>query len=192
MIQLIPFDTSKAGKVPNYCLDNTRRGYGIQNKYGSAWIAWLHTEQHHDRNIPEGLDIPLYYSYTTTIDGVTENYGHINVRLKDGRVWSDGNIYPSLDAYLSTHAPRYVGWGESINDYKIIGDDMLTEDNFYRLFRGMLGRDPSQQEAEGFTRDPNTAVEALWNNGSKQRYEESKQPQEYVPYTLPNLYVKKG
>ena len=69
---------------------------------------------------------------------------------------------------------------------------MLTEDNFYRLFRGMLGRDPSQQEAEGFTRDPNTAVEALWNKGSKQRYEESKQPQEYVPYTLPNLYVKKG
>lgn len=124
MIQLIPFDTSKGGNIPNFCLDNVRRGYSIANKYGSAWEAWLHTQQHADRNFPAGLDIPLYYSYTTTLDGVTKNYGHINVRLANGTVWSDGKIYANLDSYLINHFPKFVGWGESVNDFKIIGEDM--------------------------------------------------------------------
>lgn len=118
--QLIPFDTSKGGNVPNLCLDNVRRGYGIGNKYGSAWEAWQHTQQHPDRNIPNGLDIPIYYSYNATIDGVTQNYGHINVQLANGTVWSDGNIYASIEDYTSKKLPKFVGWGESINDFKII------------------------------------------------------------------------
>lgn len=128
MKQLIPFNQSIAGNIHNFCLDNVRRGYGIDNNYASAWEAWEHTQQHTDP-IPEGLDVPLFYSYTANIDGVTANYGHINVRLADGTVWSDGTIYPNLDAYLTNHWPKYVGWGESVNDFKIIeteGDDMLT------------------------------------------------------------------
>ncbi len=118
-IQVRPFNQAQAGTTPNLCLDNVRRGYGIANKYGSAWEAWQHTEQHTDP-VPDGLDVPLYYSYTATIDGVTENYGHINVRLANGSVWSDGNIYAGIDTYLTGHYPKYVGWGESINDAKII------------------------------------------------------------------------
>jgi hypothetical protein len=101
------------------CLANVCLGYGIPNKYGSAWEAWQHTEQHTDP-VPDGLDVPLYYSYTATIDGVTQNYGHINVRLANGTVWSDGNLYSSIDGYLAGHWPKYVGWGESINDVTII------------------------------------------------------------------------
>lgn len=145
MIQLRPFDTSKGGSVPNLCLDNVRRGFSIGNKYGSAWIAWQHTQQHADRNIPAGLDVPLYYSYTTTIDGVTENYGHINVRLKNGTVWSDGKIYSSIDDYLAYHYPKFVGWGESINDVNVIqGGNMETVnegdiDNCYIWWIGRKG-----------------------------------------------------
>lgn len=117
--QVRPFDTSKGGNIPNLCLANVVKGFSISNKYGSAWMAWGHTEQHTEAP-PDGLDVPLYYSYTTTIDGVTANYGHINVRLKNGTVWSDGNIYASIQDYTSKKVPKYVGWGESINDFKII------------------------------------------------------------------------
>lgn len=125
--QVIPFNTTKGGTTPDLCLSNVSMGYGIGNKYDSAWEAWQHTQQHTDRNVPSGLDVPVYYSYTTTIDGITKNYGHINVQLKNGTVWSDGNIYTSIDDYTSKKAPKFVGWGESVNDVKVIeGDDMST------------------------------------------------------------------
>lgn len=130
MIQLIPFDQSKGGKIPNLCLDNVVKGYQIQNKYASAWEAWQHTEQHTDP-VPSGLDVPLFYAYTTTLDGITKNYGHINVRLANGTVWSDGNIYANIEAYEAHHDPKFVGWGESVNDYKIIGGDMATDSVTY-------------------------------------------------------------
>lgn len=129
MEQVKPFNISKGGTTPNMCLANVTKGYGIPNKYGSAWQAWEHTQQHTDRNVPAGVDVPIYYSYTATIDGVTENYGHINVRLANGTVWSDGNIYASIDAYLANHLPKYVGWGESVNDVTVIkqGDDEMSQ-----------------------------------------------------------------
>ncbi len=149
MTQLVPFDVNKAGTTPNMCLDNVRRGYGIPAKYGSAWEAWLHTQQHPDRNIPMGLAVPLYYSYTATIDGVTDNFGHINTLLPDGRVWSDGKYYANLDAYLANHTPKYVGWGESVNDVKVItGENMnpSTQNvlDFFKAFRNKTDLTPTE------------------------------------------------
>lgn len=127
--QLTPFDPSKGGNVPNLCLDNVRRGYGIGNKYGSAWEAWEHTQKHPDRNVPVGVAVPIYYSYTVDLGDGPQNYGHINVQLPDGRVWSDGNYYTSIDGYMAHHDPKYVGWGESVNDVQVIkqGGDMVTD-----------------------------------------------------------------
>lgn len=140
MNQTRPFDPSIAGTIHNFCLDNVRRGFGIENKYASAWEAWEHTEQHPDRDIPDGLDVPLFYSYTANIDGVTQNYGHINVRLANGTVWSDGTIYANIDAYLYNHYPQYVGWGESVNDFKIIeGEDMSDIADFNFVNDAALG-----------------------------------------------------
>jgi hypothetical protein len=119
MEQVKPFNTALGGTTPNLCLANVTAGYSIPNKYASAWEAWEHTQQH-TGDPPPDLDVPLFYSYTATIDGVTENYGHINVRLQNGTVWSDGNIYSSIDAYEANHTPKYVGWGESVNDVIVI------------------------------------------------------------------------
>lgn len=177
MTQAIPFDTSKGGHIPNLCLDNVRRGYGISNKYGSAWEAWQHTEQHPGRTIPDGLDVPLYYSYTATIDGVTQNYGHINVRLSNGTVWSDGNIYASINAYTANHAPKFVGWGESVNDFKVIneGGNMpqpISPGDLDRLIKGMLGRDPTAEELNNpdYLANAALAIETFWNNGGEARF----------------------
>ena len=123
MTQVIPFNPAKGGNTPNLCLANVCAGYSIPNKYGSAWEAWQHTQQHTDP-VPAGLDVPLYYSYTVDLGQGAQNYGHINVRLANGTVWSDGNIYPSIDAYLANHYPKYVGWGTSINDVTILQGDI--------------------------------------------------------------------
>lgn len=150
--QIIPFDTSKGGNIPNECLDNVRRGYGISNKYGSAWEAWEHTEQHLDP-VPDNLDVPIYYSYTTTIDGVTQNFGHINIHLKNGTVWSDGNIYASIEDYTSKKLPKFVGWGESVNDVKVIkGENMEATinntDDAAEFIRWGFKREPLPNEVQ--------------------------------------------
>lgn len=116
MKQIIPFNQAKAGKKPLFCLQNVRLGFGIAAKYPNAITAWNNTEQHKNREVPEGLDVPLYYSWKVD--------GHINVRLADGRVWSDGNIYKSIADYEAKSAPVFLGWGESVNNVKVIGEKM--------------------------------------------------------------------
>lgn len=154
--QVIPFDQRKAGTVPTECLSNVRQGYGIPKGYKTAWQAWLHTQQHTDQP-PLGVDVPLYYSYTTTIDKVTDNYGHINVRLANGTVWSDGNIYANIQAYTANHKPMYVGWGESINDVTVLkGDNMdsvADKQDVKRLALGFFGEDYATKMTEQFVQD---------------------------------------
>lgn len=115
--QVKPFNPSAGGTKKGYCLQNVRLGYGVGPKYNTATEAWNHTEQHADRNIPSGVDVPLYYKYVDS----NGNEGHVNVRLADGRVWSDGTIYANLDDYTSKHsAVTYLGWGESVNGTRVI------------------------------------------------------------------------
>lgn len=132
-IQTVPFTPANGGTIAGLCLANVCKGYGIGNKYNSAWEAWGHTQQHADRDIPSGVAVPIFYSYTTIIDGVTANYGHINVQLPDGTVWSDGNIYASIDDYMSKKSPRFVGWGESVNDFKVIEGGGMTPEQAAEL-----------------------------------------------------------
>lgn len=149
-VQLKPFNQGKGGTTPNMCLANVTAGYGIPNKYGSAWEAWENTQQHPDNNVPTGLDVPLYYSYTATIDGVTQNYGHINVRLANGTVWSDGNIYANIAAYEANHTPKFVGWGESVNGIAVIKqvteEPMIDENHLNALTMAYFNRGPNAQE----------------------------------------------
>lgn len=114
------FVPSKGGTQKGMCLKNVRLGYGIGPKYDDATQAWNNTQQHTTRSIPSGVEVPLFYSYTTTIGGVRRNYGHINVQLADGRVWSDGEYFNSLSHYEAVKAPVYIGWGESINGVRVL------------------------------------------------------------------------
>ena len=156
--QVRNFNSSIATKIKNLCLGNVQSGFSIPGKYPTAWQAWLHTQQHTDA-IPTGVDVPVFFSYTANIDGVTDNYGHIGVRLADGRFWSDGNVYASIEAYTSTHSPKYVGWGESVNDVAVIkGGDMPVKTSLSTariLAEEVLGRDRGKTHAGGFDGDLN-------------------------------------
>jgi hypothetical protein len=168
MQQLIGFDTTKGGHTPNFCLANVCAGYSIKNLYPSAWEAWSHTQQHTDTP-PAGTDVPVFFSYTATIDNINKNWGHIGVKLKDGRFWSDGNIYPSIESYQANHTPRYVGWGESINNVTILkGDDMSTVgevefNDLYRAFFGSMTVNPPTQDdrKRWIGAETNTVIRAM-------------------------------
>lgn len=121
--QVKAFNQSKATKEKNMCLQNVRTGYGIAPRYATAWAAWGGTEQHKNRSVPTGVDVPLFYDYTTG----GKRYGHINVRLANGKVWNDGKLFSSLSAFEKAWGNvKYVGWGESVNEVRVIkeGDDM--------------------------------------------------------------------
>lgn len=108
------FDKAKGGTTKGYCLRNVRLGYSIASKYATATDAWNATQQHRNRNVPAGVDVPLYYRYGAG------NPGHINVRLANGQVWSDGEIFHSIADYEARRDPVYLGWGESVNDVRVI------------------------------------------------------------------------
>lgn len=111
-IQTRDFRLDIAGNVKGYCLRNVRLGYGIGAKYDSAWQSWQNAPQH-TSEIPAGVEVPLYFWWG--------KYGHIGVRLADGRFWSDGKIYSSLNAYRITHpAVIYRGWSTEVNDLDVI------------------------------------------------------------------------
>lgn len=109
--QLIAFNQSTAGTTKGLCEQNVRLGFGIPAKYASAWDNWLHTDQHIEP-IPDGVDVGVFFSYGTN--------GHVGVRLANGKFWSDGNTYESIQAYESNHTPKYVGWSTKVDDVAVI------------------------------------------------------------------------
>lgn len=192
-VQARPFDQSKAGSTPKLCLRNTRLGFGIPEYFPSAWQAWLYTEQHTDF-IPTGLDVPVFFSYWATIGGKYANWGHIGVNLASGKFWSDGIVYANLAAFLKLHSNvKYVGWGESINEVKVMGANMgndiiQNQDNWFNRCNtthyAVRGR---YMEREFFNKsivglsflrfveiledDPEAAIVTNWQNVGKQAVE---------------------
>jgi len=129
MTQVKPFVIANAGTTKYLCLQNVRLGYGIPAYYLTATKAWNGTQQHRDRNFPAGCDVPVFYSWTGTVDGVRDNYGHIAVRLADGRVWSDGKYFANVDALVGSYLSNgsYLGWGESVNNVKVVTEVSMAE-----------------------------------------------------------------
>lgn len=150
MKQLRAFDPSKGGSKPGYCLQNVRLGYGIPALYNDAWTAWKNTDQH-TSTIPVGVAVPLYYDYT---DKAGNRYGHINVRLADGRIWNDGRIFQSMTTFVSSMSNvKYVGWSTSVNKVKVItiGVDMPTAKDVTDYFKAWEKRPPTASELKDYT-----------------------------------------
>ena len=150
MRQLIAFNASKGGSKPGYCLQNVRLGFGIAPLHNDAWTAWRNSEQH-TSSIPTNVDVPLYYDYT---DRNGNRYGHINVRLADGRVWNDGKTYRDLAHYQQNSTTKYVGWSTEVNNVKVLeGDSMnATEKDVRDYFGVWLKRSPTQSQINHYTR----------------------------------------
>jgi uncharacterized protein YoxC len=157
--QVKPFNVASAGTTKYLCLQNVRLGYGISALYLTATKAWNGTQQHADRNFPAGCSVPVFWSLFLTLDGVYADYGHVAVRLADGRIWTDGRYYANVDELNSSYLGgkgKYLGWGESLNNVKVIGESMaenITDDVARQIGWHYLGRN-------GFDGKPNALQSA--------------------------------
>ena len=178
--QLIAFDKSKGGNEKDNCLGNTRIGFSIPNGvYKSAWLDWLNTDQHTEP-IPDGVDVPVSFSYWATIDGIYANWGHKGVRLADGTFWSDGKVYPSIEAYTSTHAPKYLGWSTSLEGIQVITEGAEMQDQIDKLY---VALDEANKRAESDRADKQRLWDAL-DAVNKRLDSMEKQPINLDRYTI--------
>lgn len=108
--QVVPFDLSKMGTRPNYCLQNVRLSYGIPPKYADAKSAMNASKRagtfHEGADVPTNVSVPLFADTGCV-------YGHVMVDDK-GTVYSDGKWLPSFKGM------RVLGWSETLNDVRIV------------------------------------------------------------------------
>lgn len=117
------FDTGKAGTQKYLCLKNVRLGYGIASKWEYARQDWdNNVAKHADQNFPAGVAVPVYFSWVGTLDGIRRDWGHVAVRLPDGRIWTDGRYYASVSTLAANYLSggSYLGWGESVNGVRVV------------------------------------------------------------------------
>lgn len=108
--QIKPFDLSKMGTRPNYCLQNVRLAFGVQPKYAdakSAMIASRNAGTLHDiSTLPKNVAVPVFVDTASP-------YEHVEVSDK-GVFYSDGK---KLDNPMSQ---KFFGWSETLNDERIV------------------------------------------------------------------------
>lgn len=190
MTQVKPFNEALGGTTKYLCLSNVRKGYSIPALHEYAKQDWDNNVQHKDRNFPSGCSVPVYWSWTGKVDGVTKDWGHIAVRLADGRIWTDGRYYANVDTlnanYLSGKG-TYLGWGELVNKVRIVqstGGSMAgipDADNYYGRYNKLM----LQVRGRNMTRDEFrknivgvsdlTAVERISDNPESDRATEAQQ-----------------
>lgn len=156
MIQVKHFNPALGGTTKYLCLSNVRKGYSIPALHQYAKQDWDNNVQHKDRNFPQGCSVPVYWSWTGKVDGVTKDWGHIAVRLPDGRIWTDGRYYANVDTlntnYLSGKG-TYLGWGELVNKVRVVTQEVnmaetINDDSARQIGWHYLGRN-------GFDGKPN-------------------------------------
>lgn len=132
MNQLIEPNLSVVG-YPDYCLAYVEQVFGVQNDPDpDAWQGWLNTKFKHTDPIPADVSVPVWFSWTGTIGGITQNWGHVAVSTPQGVYTnplsgSGHKVFPSVPALATAYGVKYVGWSEDIGNLKVIGGDMPTD-----------------------------------------------------------------
>ena len=196
---------SQMGTTKGGCLRNTRIAASpdIPAKYQTAWEA----EQHcilHPGTPPGGVWTPAFFSYYASIGGVYKNWGHVGWHAPDGSFYSDGVRYASIDAYMASHAPKYVGWGESLNDVRVVewvADPAPSTGQ--RLYFDPIGQTATFYKVSGGTfamkiKDASYNWRVLENQGNRVRVNSASAGGDcwvYLKYTssgnaIPGRYVK--
>lgn len=118
------------------CLLYVRSIFGAPAKYAYAYSAWQNTQfPHPDIQPPNNVAVPIWFSWTGTVGGVTQNWGHV-------ALWDNGTIYSTtaqgdktfssiqaLVEYIKEDI-EYLGWSEDINNVRVVeGEDMNPTSN---------------------------------------------------------------
>lgn len=104
------FLLARMGKLPNFCLRNTRLGYNIPAKYANAKQAMAENRKKHTlhplSSIPKNVIVPVFSDR-----GV---FGHVEVCLQ-GTYYSDGKKVGKPDNSFQ--------WGEYLNGVQVVKEN---------------------------------------------------------------------
>ena len=105
--QVKPFNPRKMGTTKNFCLRNTRQGFGIGAKYANAKDAMKENSNkgtlHQLSTLPSNVSVPVFTSVGL--------WGHVMVSDK-GTFYSDG-------AKCQKPPSNYM-WGEWLNGVRVV------------------------------------------------------------------------
>lgn len=109
---------------PGMCLEYVRKTYNLSAKYPTATTGWnASNHQHADKDFPEGIWLPLWFSLSDNPDG------HVVLRQPDGSIWSASSPtattpvhHDSIDDLQNYYDGRlqYLGWTEDIEDVLVV------------------------------------------------------------------------
>ena len=143
MIQLIVPDLSIIGN-PDYCLSYVQSAYNVpatDPHQADAWQAWEATQFKHTDLPPTDISVPVWFSWTGTINGVAQNWGHVAVSTPQGIYTnplsgSGHEVFPSVQALATAYGVQYVGWSEDIETLRVVqgGSEMLTKDQIIVIY----------------------------------------------------------
>ncbi len=176
MEQLVQPNLSVIG-YPDFCLAYVGEVFGLASENTpDAWLGWLSTQFKHTGPIPN-LSVPVWFSWTGTIGGVTQNWGHVAVSTPSGVYTnplsgSGHKVFPSVPALEQAYGVKYVGWSEDISNLKVIGDNMQPQidelntqlDNTNKALDGEIA---ARTALEGQLNTTNKALDTLTTRVAK-------------------------
>lgn len=108
--QVVPFDPSKMGNKPGYCLQNVRLGFGIPSKYYDAKEAMEANKAagtlHDVKDLPLNISVPVFVDTNSP-------YEHV-IASDKGVFYSDGKKLTTINGL------KCFGWGETLNGVRIV------------------------------------------------------------------------
>lgn len=208
-LQLVSVDLSTTG-LPGECLSFAESAVGAPHLYANATVAWNNTEfKHPDQDFPEGVDVPIWFSFWTSIDGVFADYGHVCYRLRDGRIFSSpyrqgtgqvflGSIQELQQKYTDGHPLVYRGWTEDIALIKIVKEEepMPNDGDIDNVYLQSNGRVATDAEKATYRTKSWSAPDGLYYGKVRVDFENTQkalkdaQNASYEP--APQLFIKKG
>jgi hypothetical protein len=122
--QLVNANTKVIGK-PEMCLSYVEDVFAAPHLYPTAWAAWGATKHKHIGLPPVTVSVPIWFSWTGTLDGVRQNYGHVAAWVH-GKIYSTSaqgdkvfNTVQELVNYMG-EGIEYVGWSEDLAGKRIV------------------------------------------------------------------------
>lgn len=200
--QVITPDLNTVGDV-GWCLAFVEKAFDdINYSYATAHDGWMGCQFiHKDQNLPADVCVPIWFDYYE--GGI--NYGHVAIWVPGRGIlsspWRADNTQqwePDIATIERVYNSKYLGWSEDLMGVRVVkeGDAMQRETVNY-IFRGMLDREPTEEELKQWVGgDALLLARLLYNDPRNQQIRfrsndyDNHAAKGMKPYSGPQLYVK--
>jgi len=130
--QLIQPNLSVVGQS-DLCLAYVTTIFNVPEKYNTATDAWNAAQYKHVGDPPTNVSVPVWFSWTGTINGITANYGHVACSVNGTKFYSvsaiGDQIFNSIQELMNFIGGgiEYLGWSEDINNDRVVEENNMEQ-----------------------------------------------------------------